>query len=142
MGLQNYYYAKQFGRQLSRKNKNDPHAAYRYEHQFYICKSPSVCPRCKGWLGGLVVGTGGWVTATIVFSWNPFDLLQRFGLMWAYFLGALLLFLTPVHGMIGRMNMVRPDSWWETQEVLATIGGLSALAAPVIAAIVYGIWSA
>ncbi len=137
---QQYYLSKTFARQLIRLEKKDPEAVRRYLHQWWICKHPATCPRCRGWLGGLVVGTGGWIAAFVVYDFNPAIIAQHIGLPETYALAVVFLFLTPIHGMIGRMGRFRKKSVWELPAVLETIGGLSALAAPLIAALAYGVW--
>lgn len=140
LALYQYYLASEFGRQLLRLDKKNPEAVQRYLHQWWICKNPRTCPRCRGWLGGLAIGTGGWIGAFVVYGFLPTDLIARIGLPATYALGVGLLFLTPIHGMLGRLGKVKKNSLWEMPAVLETIGGLSALSAPLLAAIAYAVW--
>jgi hypothetical protein len=141
VGFQQYYLSRTFAAQLIRLERSNPEAVRRYLHQWWICKNPSTCPRCRGWLGGLIAGTGAWIVGAVVYGFNPEDLINHLGLPATYALAIVFLFLTPIHGMLGRLGKVRKESIWEGKEMLEAIGFLSALSAPIFAAIAYAVWS-
>ena len=143
LAVQQYYLSKRFAEQLVRleRRSGKSEAVRRYLHQWWICKRPSVCARCRGWLGGLISGTAGWIVAYVIFDVDPLTLVREIGLAPTFVLAVAFLFLTPLHGMFGRLGKFASTSVWEMKAVLEAVGALSALSAPLLATIAYMVWS-
>jgi hypothetical protein len=130
--VRSYFATKDFRRQLARHAKKNPELAWRYDHLWFICKQPHLCPRCKGWLGGVGAVVAWWVLTAVFGGYTPGELSRILGPAYAALLGAICLVATPLHGMAGRLATVSKDSFWESEYVLAGVGFVSALAAPLL----------
>lgn len=131
-----YTASQDFRRQVARHTRGHPELARQYEHLWYICKRPHLCSRCRGWLAGVGLVFGAWITAVIFYNYSPEAIANWLGIPLAVVLGAVCLLATPIHGMLGRVDRLDPNSFWESEVFLSAIGFLNALAAPILASVV------
>jgi hypothetical protein len=78
---------------------------------------------------------GSWFIAIAFYSYSPTAPIRFLGLPISIALGVICLLLTPIHGMLGRMELIRGKSFWESDMGLTVVGFFSAFAAPIFAAI-------
>ena len=133
--VRSYTASLDFRRQLQRHTRRNPALAHRYRHLWFICKTPHLCPRCRGWLLGLWGTVAAWVAAIAFYGYAPVAPVRLLGLPLSIGLGAFCLLITPIHGMLGRASKFSPKSVWDSDIVLGVIGFFSAFAAPLIASV-------
>ena len=135
--VRSYLATQDFRKQLTRHSRVHPHLAWHYEHLWFICKKPHLCERCKGWLAGVGTVLAGWIIAIFFYGFQPGAPAKFLGVDLAAVLGGLFLFVTPIHGMLGRTSRLKPNSFWESGYVLGACGFLSALSAPLFASVFF-----
>ena len=127
--------------QLDRLELAGSPALIYYDHPWWICKRPHLCPRCRGFLTGVGAVLAGWVLAVFLGQDPGGYLVRVLGVANCVVFGSLLLFITPVHGAIGRFGMFAKDSFWESDLALKSFGFLTALAGPLLTAVAWWLFT-
>jgi hypothetical protein len=135
--FRSYTATQDFRKQVARHLRHNSPLARTYEHLWFICKRPHLCDRCRGWLAGVGAVIGAWLLAVFFYGFSPSVIANLLGTGWATVLGAVLLFTTPVSGMLGRLEKLDKDSFWESAYGLGAIGFLNALAAPILVSVAF-----